>query len=346
MIFHVFGSHIDYERIIRNTRRFTTCQIAIWNDHVTRLPVPPDAWNNKMSYNFVPRYAERYGCCLMDIRTPWLEYLKKHDFQPQKFLRDGVHLNDNGNWLLAELIKDRLVYNPDLPDDWRQTVRTHAVGEDLEWRDGRLKMEFTGNRIDALSAWTGRGEAPAARVLIDGKAPSEFPRLYYHERPGGTPHIGWPTIMRIGWEEPLVLEKWTVRCWDFSDDAEEFKFEVTGSETGPDGQGVSTEKFVSDSGRVVFRPEDWVFSYDRRVSKKPMPEEFTFSWRVRPLFTDVLTPEQVEDPSREYPTTLAKLLANEKHTLELVAENGESAPVAALRVYEPPIKDVPLLFGD
>lgn len=337
MIFHVFGDHRRYEDIILKTRRQTTAQIAIWNDHVTELPIPPDSWSDKMSYGFIPDYAERYDCYLMDVRTAWKEYLVRNDLKPQRFLRDGVHLNSNGNWLLSRLIEDRLVFNPDLPRDWRDLVRDYAVGDDVQWQDGRLTLRFRGNRVDVLSSWSGSGEAPAARVLIDGQKPSENPRLYYHARPSGTPHIGWPAIMRIGHERPLVVEKWTLRAWGFNDEADRFKFEVHGSETGPDGRGVSTERFVSDSGRVVIEPDDWVFAFDRRVSKKPMPDEVTVGWRTEPLFVNTVRPRKVEEAAREYPATLAKLLENREHTLTLVAENGTSAPIAALRVYEPPL---------
>ncbi len=347
LIFHVFGDHRRYEDIIRRTRERTTAEIAIWNDHVTRLPseeqeekgmVGGKQWGEKMSFQFIPSYAEKYGCYLMDIRTAWRRYLDRHGLKPQTLLRDGVHLNEYGNFLLAELIKERLLYNPEVAEDWSDMVRLHRVGQDLHWKDGRLTLEFTGNRVDALSAWPGGGERPSARVLIDGENPGRLPRLYYHARPSGTPHIDWPAIMRIGWEEPLLLETWSLRAWDFSDDAEEFKFEVSGSKTGSDGSGVSTERFVSDSGRVLIEPNDWVFAYDRRVSEKPMPGEVEVTWKARPLFVDRYLPEPVVDSSRECPTTLVQGLANGPHTLQLVSDNGEPVPIHALRVYEPPVK--------
>lgn len=339
MIFHVYGSHIDYESILRITRQRTTAEIAISNDHVTVLPVPPGDWSEKMSFDLIPGFARKYGCYLMDIRTPWREYLEKNGFQPKQFLSDDVHLNDNGKWLLASLIEQRLVYRPDLPaDDWKNMVRTYTVGKDLNWQDGKLTLEFTGNRVDALSAWTGQGQAGAADVLIDGKKPSEFPVLYYHARPSGTPKIGWPAIMRISSEKPMAVETWTLTAHDFNDAADQFKFELSGSVTGPDGSGSGSEKFVSNSGRVVIEPGDWVFAFDRQVSKKPMPAQVTVTWQTKPLFVDTYTPEKVVDPSLDYPTSLARLLTKEKHTLQLVSQSGQPLPVAAIRIYEAPVK--------
>ncbi len=350
LVFHVLGDHRRYEDIIIKVRQKTTAQIAIWNDHITRLPTSPDDWSEQMSYKFIPSYAERYGCYLMDIRTPWKEYLLKHGFEPKKFLRDGVHLNDNGNWLLATLINDRLLYNPKLPRDWQDLVRDYAVGEDVEWQDGRLKLEFTGNRVDVVSAWTGGGEPGHAKVLIDGKAPSEHPEVYYHARPTGTPHIGWPAIKRIGHRVPLLQEQWTARVWGFNEDATDFQFEVTGSVTGPDGRGRGAETFVSESGRVVIEPQDWTYDYDwslaqRRNDAPRLPQEHVVRWQTRAIAEDTYAPEKVEDPSMTYATVLAQGLQNARHTLELLSSFGGPMPIGAIRVYEPPLKQVEPLHG-
>jgi hypothetical protein len=345
MIFHVYGDHRRYEDILIKTLQNTTAEIAIWNDHITKLPVPEGDWSEKMSYDYIPAYAKRYSCYLMDIRRPWKKYLEKNGFEPAKFLKDGVHLNPDGCWLLARLIEPFLVYRPDLPDTaWKDLAHDYVVGKDVQWKDGKLTLPFTGNRVDAYSAWSGTGEAPSAKVLIDGKAPSEFPTVYYHARPSGTPNIGWPAIKHIGWREPLVLETWTATCHDFSDDAKTFRFEVSGSATGPDGQGTSTEEFVSNSGRVVIEPQDWTFDFDREVSKKPIPQTVTVKWQTKAIFTDTYAPLKVEDPAYEYPTTLAQGLPNATHTLELVSETGRPVEVAFIRVYEPPLKDVTPLY--
>jgi hypothetical protein len=348
LIFHVLGDHRRYEDIIRRTRSRTTAEVAIWNDHVNWLPTG-DAeadegrmegyeWSRKMSYEFIPSYARRYGCYLMDIRTEWRRYLEENGLDPGALLRDGVHLNEHGNYVLAELIKRRLVRNPSLPDRaWQGLVQTHQVGRDLRWQDGRLRLEFEGNRVDALAA-EHEGRAGRARVLVDGRPPSEFPELCVFSRPSGTANIGWPAIMRVGSDAPLVVETWTARITEINDAADEFAFEVFGSKTGPDGAGRSGERFVSDSGRVVIEPDDWCLAYDRRVSGKPTPAGFESTWRVVPMFVDLYEPREVEDPSREYATTLAQGLPNERHTLELIAEDGRAAPIRAIRVFRPPVR--------
>jgi hypothetical protein len=346
MIFHVYGDHRRYEDILIKTRENTTAQIAIWNDHVTQLPVPEGDWSEKMSYDYIPAYAKRYDCCLMDIRTLWKQYLEQNHFEPARFLKDSVHLNPDGCWLLAQMMEPFFVYRPDLPDTgWKDMVRDYVVGKDVQWQGGRLTLTFSGNRVDALSAWRGAAEAPSAQVLIDGKRPSKFPSVYYHARPSGTPNVGWPAIKRITWQKPLALETWTATCHDFSDDAKTFKFEVSGSVTGPDGSGVSTEQFVSNSGRVVIDPQDWTFDYDRSVGKKPMPATVTVTWQTKAICTDTYAPLKVADPAYEYPTTLAQGIPNAAHTLETSSASGRPIDIAAIRVYRPPFKDVKPMHG-
>ena len=48
-----------------------------------------------------------------------------------------------------------------------------------------------------------------------------------------------------------------MRVVEASADESALRFEVYGSRTGPDGGGVSNERFVSRSGRVVIEPDDW-----------------------------------------------------------------------------------------
>lgn len=347
MIFYVFGDHRRYEDIIRETRRRTTAEIVMQTDHMTAdadlteekdpAKLTPANWSAWMNHSFLPATAAKYGCMLLDQRTDWGRYLKDNGLAPKALLIDGAHLNDQGNALMAALVSRRLVYRPDLSaDEWKDLVRTCEVGKDAAWQGRRLRLEFEGNRVDLLAA-PASGKAAAVRVLIDGKAPSAFPGCYAITRPSGCVGIaGWPAVMRVTSEKPLVLEDWTARITKIDDAAEDFEFEVAGSKTGPDGKGSNKEKFVSASGRVVIEPEDWHIKRSRDFTKKPCPAGFEVTWKVVPMFVDTYDPARVEDPSREYPTTVAQGLPNGPHTLELVAE-GEAPPaVRAIRTYRPP----------
>ncbi len=344
LIFHVYGSHVEYENLIREVRRRTTAEIVMQSDHPTKWPEPKSEgnfwqtqkeWDDKMNYHLLPAIARKYGCAWHPQRWEWVQYLKDNNLQPKDLLSDAVHLNEHGKWLTAELMKRFLVHLPDEPrDEWQDRVRTFEVGKDIRWDGNRLKLEFEGNRVVALAA---PGNGGTAGILIDGKKPGEFPSCYTVTRPSGTPHIGWPAIKRIGRENPVVIEEWTARLTGFNEAQDDFTFAVTGSVTGADGEGTGKQKFVSRSGRVVIEPADWVLAYDRKVSKKPAPAEFVVRWKVVPLFVETYTAPEVKDPAREHPTVLVSDLPNGRHTLELVADGSRPA-LKALRVHNPPVK--------
>ena len=124
MIFHVYGSHIDYETIIRNTRERTTAEILMQTDHVTAWPPANPSekddkglwWTELMNNTYLPDIAKRHGCALVDVRTGWLQHLRENKLEPNALLKDGVHLNDAGCDVMAKLVSDYLVYRPDLKE--------------------------------------------------------------------------------------------------------------------------------------------------------------------------------------------------------------------------------------
>ncbi len=189
MIFYVYGSHLEYENIIRRTRERTTAEILMQTDHATadanhteetdpaKLFPSGAIWNSFMNYRFLPETAKKYGCGLVDQRNLWKKYLTDYQLAAPKLLRDGVHLNDHGDYLMAELVKAYLVRRPDEPVDpfHCDAVKTFVVGKDVRWDSGRLTLSFEGNRVDVILR---PGGTNPMRILIDGKGPSEFPELY------------------------------------------------------------------------------------------------------------------------------------------------------------------------
>ena len=340
MIFHVYGSHIEYEKIIKEVRERTTAEIIIQTDHANKWPEPradsfgeQEAWDAKMNYWILPQIAQNYNCALQPQRDEWTQYMRSHNLEPAQLLTDSVHLNEHGKWLMAELMKRFLILLPEEPqNEWKDMVKTYVVGKDVNWQNGKLTLEFEGNRVVALA---GSGAGGSALVLIDGKRPGEFPECYTFTRPSGTKNIGWPAIMKISWQTPPVLEEWTAIFHEFNAKHDDFKFTVTGSVTGFDGSGTGREKFISNSGRIVIEPQDWVFAYDKKVSNQATPDGWTVKWKVAPMFVDEYISPEIKYIAREHETILAQGLKNTKHTLELVADDQKPA-IHAIRVYTPP----------
>jgi hypothetical protein len=339
VIFHVYGDHTKYEEILRTLRTRTTAEILMQRDHVTKWPVEnPDQkhplwWDHMMNDVFLPQLAKKYACGLADVRGQWLDYLKANALEPKALLSDDVHLNDHGCFVMAEIVKRYLVHKPELlGDEARSSVRTVEIGKDAAWRGNSLKLDFEGNRVDLIAAPS--GSAGTARILIDGKKPSEFPELVAFTRTSLSQSRWGPALLRVSSEKPREVESWTLKILEVDDQAERLKFSLTGSKTGPDGEGVSSERFVSTSGRVVIEPGDWWVKKIRQITKAPVPAGFEITWKAVPLFADQFAPSRGEDASRESIVTVAQGLPNGKHTLELLGP----APIGAIRVYRPPMK--------
>lgn len=344
MIFYVYGSHIEYENIIKRTRQRTTAEILMQTDHVNldsdlgEITDPallkPDGkiWNAFMNYKFLPEVARTYGCGLVDQRNLWKQYLKDNKLPAKQLLKDGVHLNEHGNYLMAELVKAQLVRRGDAAIDPMNCdmVQTWQVGRDAQWKDGKLTLTFEGNRVDVIGAGIN------AAVRIDGRKPSEFPELYGLDRTTSFPGSIWPCLLQVTSEKPRQLEEWTLTLKEASPDLKSFKFDLQGSRTGFDGTGSGDKKFVSNSGRVVIDPADWNFDYALKVFNRPLPANFKITWKVVPHFMDEIQPAAAVAGGIEPVTTVAQGLPSGKHTLEISA--AEPQPITAIRVYRPPLK--------
>ncbi len=324
LIFHVYGSHDKYEDIIRRTRERTTAEILQQNDHVTKpeafteetdpaklLPPNGKHWDAFMNHRHLPEVAKKYGTEFCDQRALWKGYLKANSLEPKTLLRDGVHLNAHGEFLMAECVKAYLRYDPKLgPSPAEQWVKDYEVG-----KDGRL--EFEGSRVDVIPK---PGEKIG--VKIDGHKPSEIPALYGFSRAKPKPGGKWPPVAPIQSASPLVLEDWTMDVTKAGDKL--FEFTVRGSKTGLDGSGRSDQRFVSNSRRIVIEPDAWNVDFALGVlaGVKPVPEKFTVAWSVVPYFADEVNGRTL---------TVASGLPNTKHILELTG-------AATVRVYTPPLK--------
>ncbi|HYW95741.1 MAG TPA: SGNH/GDSL hydrolase family protein, partial [Bacteroidales bacterium] len=142
VIFHVFGSHIDYEKILQMIRSKTTAEMLVWNDPWAG----PDTWADTMSYHLIPAFCERYKLEFANIRTKWIEYLGEHNLQGRELRHDGVHLNDEGNRLLAAMLMPYFNYDPGRTPDPYHLVDTIVPAKPVQ--PGSLGLHFTGNRVD------------------------------------------------------------------------------------------------------------------------------------------------------------------------------------------------------
>ena len=337
VIFHVYGAHDRYEDIIRRIRERTTADVLIQTDHLGAndpleevtdpAKLAPAQWNPWMNYSFLPATAKKYGCELLPVRDLWKHYLRENSLQPRALLKDDVHLNDHGCFLMAEIVKTALVPVAGATVQ-KDTVRDITLTS-ASWTDGKLKVEFEGNRVDGVfgGARTGGGAGADATMKIDGKDPHDIRQLYTFTRVSRYSDTNWPCLLRVQrGPGQLQDEEWTVTLARASDDYKSFQFSLTGSKTGPDGLGSAGRKFISKSGRIVIEPDDWNLQFCRKVFARKLDDGFRITWKSIPRW-DALPLQR---------RTFAQGLSNGKHTLELSGAALQQYGLTGLRFFRPP----------
>jgi hypothetical protein len=337
VIFHVYGANGDYEEIIRGIRSRTTAEVLLQKDHVgAKWPAEkPDQkadkglwWDHMMNNVFLPDIAKKCGCGIVDVRGPWVAYLKANGLQPKALLKDDVHLNDHGCFLMAELVKRYLVHRPEVADPASaEAVKTLEVGKDIQAKDGKLTVAFDGNRVDVVLA-AGKG---SVAVTVDGKKPSAFAECWAATRATWGPDDTWfPAVAPVRVGAPAADEIWTLRITEPGAFREKSAFEVTGSKTGPDGAGDTKSRFVSKSGRIVLEPGDWYTAFTP-YGKKPFRAGFEIKWKTFLTGAD----EAAAAESGGKTVTVVQGIPVGTHTLELTGEG--LAAVRAVVIHRPPL---------
>ena len=247
-------------------------------------------------------------------------------------LKDGVHLNAQGEWLMAELLKAYLApLPPQTGYDPMNDGRLRTVHLSASAASGAARLEFDGTRVDLVFKPSARG---SLSVLVDGQKPSSIPELIELTRVSAFPMSNWPILLRVGSQAPRLVEDWSLKIDGASADGKLCHFTLTGSATGEDGEGYSTNRFVSKSGRVVIEPDDWNLAYCVAVFKRPLPENYVATWRAVLAGTDTASPPATA-PGIEPCATLAQGLGAGHHLLELRGD-GLAERVRAVRFYCPP----------
>lgn len=338
VLFHVYGSHGDYERIMRLIRCHTTAEVAIARDHYgagTDLSQrETTGWHVFMNERFLPALAEAYHCTLLDVRSPWRRHLVAEGLASQDLLRDKIHLNQAGNVLMAELVDAALqvVEAPD-PAASAAWINSSVLGEDVEWIDGVLDLAIDGNRIEIET------DGGAATVLIDEQPPSQIPALWLFTRPGAGPLVDWPwdagaVPLRIDHQRLPVAEEWTLTITG-GEAKTGFGFLLAGSRSGFDGSGRNDADFCSQSGRVVIAAGAW---HDHALDQKPLHIRPGRTTRFRSYCNGI---DEIPAASLGR-LVLASGLANGPHRLRLIARDATQPPrIRRVIVHRPPLQDDP-----
>jgi hypothetical protein len=296
-----------------------------------------------MAYEILPALAKKYACEIIDIRSAWKKYLDANSFEPSRLLKDEVHLNDHGSFLMAELIKPYLQYKPKYNNDEFQLLKTYKVGTDIFIKGNTLRLPFKGNRVDIIAA-DSVSHTGAATVLVDGRKPSSFQGTYFMTRPHRDNNQGWPwtlpAMIRIAHETPWMAEEWTCTFTDVAPPFTDFTFAIRGSKTGKDGVGRASQDFVSRSKRVIIKGGDadgggdWHLNRSYQVLKTMVQNGDSVKWKTFSISTDLYKFKRNWDTSSEKVTTLFQGIPNGDHVLTIKSTNGR-IPIREIRVYKP-----------
>ncbi len=289
--------------------------------------------------------SEKYGYEVVDVRPCWQAYLKNNNLDASKLVvADLVHLNPDGQSLMAKIAMPHLRYIHDQsPEDGKNHIRYYDASGALlkgsfDQAQGAvlkkpLRIEFEGNRID-IAAMPIDGKLGTAKILIDGRNPSELPAVYATTRTNVCPGNWFPALRRVELGQKVVAEKWDLTITKINENCSEFEYDVRGSVTGPDGHGTSKQKFTSNSGRLLIDPAWFTITQSYQIFKKPIPA-FTITWQVIEQFANEWKPQPIKDRTREDLYTLAQGFPNGRHTLEIIPNNDGPLPVNYIITYQP-----------
>ncbi|MDD4922506.1 MAG: SGNH/GDSL hydrolase family protein [Bacteroidales bacterium] len=370
IIFHVYGgeNHGELEQLFTGIRKYTTADVILMNHHFSATQKE----YNPTSYNYLRYLANKYNLELVDISAEWSRYLTNNNLKAPDLLRDGVHPNRSGNWLLGQLIGRHIRYNSLFPCEWQNMVKTcftqsaydvnatnslsfpgkpWNIINDVpsgESEKNPIKLNFYGNRVDIIAGQiqgrVKKGETPvviktgSARILIDGKPVADNNVVYSITRPSAGYKTWFPGVRRISYNTPLIPEDWTLKIDKVNADSTVWSFSVTGSKTGYDGSGSSDQAFVSKSGRVVIDPSDYMFLKIKTTFKAATPVGFEVKWSAVPLYKATYQSPEITDKTKVYKTTVVQGLVNGPHTLELIPVGDGAVPVEAFEIHQPPMQ--------
>ncbi|MDD2380465.1 MAG: hypothetical protein PHV35_02085 [Mariniphaga sp.] len=341
VLLHIYGDVACYDSVLYTIRSRTAAEVVITNDHYTE----ENDWSDTMSYHLLPSLAEKYKCDLINIRDPWKKYLKDNNLEPAKLLKDGVHLNDDGNLVMAELIKPVFTFRQHHPPDPFGLCTIYREGRDFTFRGKTLTLSFTGNRAVAVIENEKSGTIRPLEISVDGEPPTAHPGTHYMTRPYNDTGRYWPwqlpAMIRVRHHVPWLNEEWTLTFSKVVPPYTDFQFSVEGSVTGKDGNGTSLHDFVSPSGRVIIaggdseNGGDWHLNRSYKVSKAEVHPGDIVKWRTYSIGMDFYPPDQAPVKSgTDYPV-LFQGIPNTNHLLKIKKTGKYKSKIKEIRIYKP-----------
>jgi hypothetical protein len=351
------GSLEGLDALLAETRRHSTAEIIVPSVHFK----PPSTITEKEIENGagVPwakarEICAKHGAEFVENRRELAEYLLRRGLDMEELLLDHNHQNEHGRIRIWDNVTRHLVrsdqssYRPESrerrisvappTDTPTETVSLSGPWQTsaglLQSREAgaRLKVRFTGNRLDLLGRKLPGGGS--VKVLVDGVPGDKAPVFFMNSIMPADRHL-WriPRVVDLG-RNP-VPQRWTITMTSNVGD-----YRVEGSATGLDGLGNLAKLFSGRSGQIGIDPRFW---RQGRVEKPGGAVEYGVAASDSLTF-DVLrgavgelsfkagSPTAMVEP-------LVRNLLNRQHTVELITTGAGEVVIESLYVYEPSEKD-------
>lgn len=328
VITYTNGNAADLEKLIVEVRKNSTADIIVpslhWRERDQEL------WGkseNAMDQDVaaVREVCRKYDVEFVESRRDWGAYLAANKLPIPSLLKDAVHQSDYG----AKIINSNILAHLRRPEafSYKPESRERRITAPAA-KDGIIKLSFTGNRIDLIGKKSPTGGS--VRVSIDGKPADKLDAFLmsyvqpdaknHKEGKGAVPRDQAPHAVTLG--QNVVPQSWTLVMTSDTGD-----YQLSGSVTGPDGQGNAFKPFTSISGQISIEPDLW-----RRAERNRTGDRFT--WEVKRAGVAEVSFQGTANET--FVVRLAQSLSNQEHTLELTP-TGEVS-IEAFDVFEPPGK--------
>ena len=261
IIFHDYGGEETYEEIVRMFRKLTTAEVMILNDH---MGISQDqAWHDKHSWEWLPAICKKYDLELVDVRSNWISYAQRYGYAYEDFLRDHVHMNPFGNYLMAEIVKAHLVYDHGLEHDPLKLV--NKVNLFQATRKGKnnqlINLNIRGHRLDLM--YTGEFDDIRDHIRIDGILIDEYPSVFIPSRAYINPDHPYPQKIgipvKIDLSDKAREDHWQMVIRKVEAEGYRVHFDIYSDRDGFQGHGDNLVDFCSLDGILCLQPGNWFY---------------------------------------------------------------------------------------
>ena len=307
VISYTGGTPEALEEMLRWIRSKTTADVVIPSMHFLRTGDDPRK-NREIvdseSYEVIRKICRKYGAQFVENRKELFAWMEENNAELGDLLSDRVHQNPLGRILTNENIGRHLVApfkDADIPDIERYIDLVEAFEKNDpnikftgEWSiegdllvskgNSTLEIEFRGNRLDVLGE--ARPEGGNLKTQVNGESVVKLPAYAvsmvhfpdtnlghggdYPRSSQGSSATG-PHGILLG--KNIVPQDWRIEMIDTQGG-----YRLSGSKTGFDGQGRSTEPFVSQSGQILIEPRLWRYPDNKDGTFRNQPgDHWTFS---------------------------------------------------------------------